>query len=332
MLAPNASRIACSLGIMAYNEEANIGRILERISAQRTEVADVTEIIVVASGCTDGTEEVVRAWARRDARVRLVVQVQREGKASAVNLFLAEAREAVLLLSSADLLPGEGTLDAVVAPFADGEVAMTTCRPVPVNDPRTFMGFAAHLLWDLHHEINLRSFKAGELIAFRRVFARIPRRSAVDEASIESVIRSQGYGVRYVASAVTYNKGPETVRDFLAQRRRIYAGHLFVRDAVGYRVSTLSGLKILGLLLLHLDWRPRPFFWTWAVAALEAYGRLLGRLDYRRRLDHAVWVMARTTKVLVPPSEAVVELEPIPLQLPRAPPSPVAAGLPPPAP
>ena len=40
-------------------------------------------------------------------------------------------------------------------PFADPEVGMTSCRPVPVNDPNTFMGFTAHMLWGLHHEINV---------------------------------------------------------------------------------------------------------------------------------------------------------------------------------
>lgn len=297
--------IPCSIGIMAHNEQANIGQLLAAVTAHPARVAALTEIVVVASGCTDRTVDIVRDWAGRDPRIRLVVQPRREGKASAINLFLAHAREKVLLLCSADLLPGRDTLDAVVAPFADPEVAMTTCRPVPVNDPRTFMGFAAHLLWDLHHQINLRSFKAGELIAFRKIFARIPVYSAVDEASIESVVRSQGFTVRYVADAITYNKGPDTVRDFLRQRRRIYAGHLGVRSAVGYRVSTLSGLKVLGLVLRNLDWRPRPFAWTWAVAALEAWGRLLGRVDYQRGRDHSVWTIASTTKALAPPPEAI---------------------------
>lgn len=298
------ARIACALGVMAHNEQLNIGQLLDAITTQPLAVADLRQIVVVASGCTDATEDVVRSWAARDPRIELVTQVRREGKASAINLFLGRARERVLLLCSADLLPGPGTLDAVVAPFADAEVAMTTCRPVPVNDRDTFMGFAAHLLWDLHHQVNLRSFKAGELIAFRKVFERIPIRSAVDEASIESVVRSQGYGVRYVPDAITFNKGPETLADFLAQRRRIYAGHLGVRSTIGYRVSTLSAWKILGLVLRNLDWRPRPFLWTWAVATLEALGRLLGRLDYQRRRDHAIWAMAKTTKALAAPPSA----------------------------
>jgi cellulose synthase/poly-beta-1,6-N-acetylglucosamine synthase-like glycosyltransferase len=286
------------MGIMAYNEERNIGRLLEAVVTQRTSVADLVEIVVVASGCTDGTEAVVRSWAARDARIRLVSQARREGKASAINLFLSMTRESVLLVCSADLIPAPEAIEQVVIPFGDPDVAMTTCRPVPVNDPRSFMGFAAHLLWELHHQINQLDFKAGELVAFRKIFVRIPHRTAVDEASVESVIRGQGYEVRYVGSAVTYNKGPETIRDFLSQRRRIFAGHLALRDGVGYRVATLNGVRILGILLRTLDWRPRRFLWTWAVVALEVYGRMLGKRDHRRRRDHTVWDIATTTKQL----------------------------------
>jgi len=293
--------IACSMGIMAHNEEANIGRLLELSVRQCSTLASISEIIVVASGCTDNTEEIVRQWSERDLRVRLISQAQREGKASAVNQFLAQAREKVIVLCSADLLPAENTLEQLVAPFADPEVGMVTCRPVPVNDPETFMGFAAHLLWGLHHHLNISgSFKAGELIAFRKIFERIPYRTAVDEASVEPVIRGQGYGVHYVGEAVVYNKGPETVEDFLRQRRRIYAGHLAIRDTLGYSVSTMSGGKVLGLTLRHLDWTPRGLAWTAAIAALEVYGRLLGSQDYKQQRDHTVWEMATTTKKLSP--------------------------------
>ena len=289
------------MGIMAHNEAANIGRLLARVAASRLERGEVAEIIVVASGCTDDTEAIVLAAAAADPRIRLITQPTREGKASAMNLFLREARCDVLVLSSADLLPAEEALERLVSPFDDPETGLTACRPEPVNDPATFMGFAAHLLWDLHHEINLHGFKAGEMIAFRKVFQRIPPHTAVDEASVEPLIRGQGYGVRYIPEAIVYNKGPETVEDFLRQRRRIYAGHLEMQAQLGYSVSTMSGTKIAGHLLRHLDWRPRPFVWTWCVVALEMWGRYLGRRDYKARRSHTVWDIAATTKELQTP-------------------------------
>jgi biofilm PGA synthesis N-glycosyltransferase PgaC len=290
--------IKCSMGIMAHNEEANIGRLLEVVLTQRLKSVSLTEIIVVASGCSDNTEAIVRDWAKRDARIRLVVQEKRTGKASAINEFLPQAQEKVLVLCSADLLPEADAIEQLVLPFADPEVGMTSSRPVPVNDSRQFMGFAAHMLWDLHHRVNLTSFKAGEMIACRKIFERIPYHTAVDEASMEPVIRGQGYQVQYVPGAIVYNKGPETLTDFMRQRRRIYAGHLAVRDTLGYSVSTMKARKIFTILLRDLDWRPRYFLWTWAIVGLEAYGRLLGVRDYKKRRDHRVWEIATTTKQL----------------------------------
>ena len=133
---------------------------------------------------------------------------------------------------------------------------------------------------------------------YRPADGKVKLRILVDEASVEPLIRGQGYGVRYVPDAIVYNKGPETVDDFLRQRRRIYAGHLEMQAALGYSVSTMSGGKIAGLLLRHLDWRLRQLWWTARVVALEVYGRYLGRQDYKAHRSHTIWEIAETTKEL----------------------------------
>ncbi|HEY1407676.1 MAG TPA: glycosyltransferase [Promineifilum sp.] len=290
--------LRCSLGIMAHNEEANIGRLLDRIRLSRLDRVEVVEIIVVSSGSTDRTEAIVSEAAAVDPRIRLISQPVREGKASAMNLFIGDAQCDILVLCSADLLPAETAIELLVEPFADPQVGLTASRPVPVNDQATFLGYAAHLLWGLHHQINLIAFKGGELIAFRKIFQRVPAYTAVDEASVEPLIRGQGYDLCYVAGAVVYNKGPETVEDFLKQRRRIFAGHLEMQERLGYTVSTMSGMTLAGVLLRTLDWRPKQLIWTCGVVALEVYGRLLGRRDFKANRLHTVWDIASTTKEL----------------------------------
>src|SRR5438093_491776 len=82
-----AGRLTCSIGVMAYNEERNIGQLLEALRVQALLSCRLAEIVVVASGCTDRTEGIVETAARRDPRVRLVRQTRREGKARAINIF-----------------------------------------------------------------------------------------------------------------------------------------------------------------------------------------------------------------------------------------------------
>ncbi len=291
--------IGCCVGIMAYNEAANIGRLLAALQAQATETVRIEEIIVVASGCTDRTEEIVEGFSAQDSRIRLVRQPRREGKASAVNLLLKNTEQEVIVLHSADILPAPHTIEALVAPFADPQVGLAGGHPVPTNSPDHFMGYGVHLLWELHHQIALQRPKMGELIAFRHIFRQIPCDSAVDEASIEPLIIGQGLRMLYAPQAIVYNKGPETVQDFLKQRQRIFAGHLYVKDMLGYHVSTMNSARIAWLFIKNarLDWR----FFTWGlgIAALEVYCRLWGAYAYKvwRHKPYA-WSIAESTKDL----------------------------------
>jgi cellulose synthase/poly-beta-1,6-N-acetylglucosamine synthase-like glycosyltransferase len=284
---------------MAYNEEANIGHLLHALLNQQAINYTIGEIIVVASGCTDNTVGVVDAISQENPKVTLIVQPRREGKASAINLFLARARSDILVLESADTIPEPTALEHLLAPFADPEVGMTGARPMPVNDPNTFMGFAAHLMWELHHQIALQHPKLGECVAFRRVFHRIPVQSAVDEVSIQAIIRAQDYKLVYVPEAVVHNRGPDNVSDFLRQRRRIYCGHLKTKHDLGYSVSTMSPSRIMLELVRGWRWGRRQLAWVPAIIGLEAYGRFLGVRDYHSRSQsHTVWETAKTTKTL----------------------------------
>jgi len=291
--------IDISIGIMAYNEAANIGRLLEQVRGQQPAGATIVEIIVVASGCTDDTAAIVAGHAARDPRVTLLLQEHREGKASAINLFLARASGEVLVLESGDTVPDDGAIEHLVAPFTDPRVGMTGARPVPVDPPDHFTGHCTQLLWNLHHAIALETPKLGELVAFRRVVREIPADTAVDEASIEALVRAAGLDLRYVPEAVVRNKGPETVADLVRQRRRIAAGHRHLAGR-GYRVSTGSPWRALKALAATGDWRgPRRFTWTVGAVLLEGWSRLLGAWDLSvRRRNPVVWDTAVSTKRL----------------------------------
>jgi len=111
----------CSIGVMAYNEERNIGNLLRALCAQQLDSVSIGEIVVVASGCTDNTEGVVEEEIRCDPRIRLLVQERREGKMSAINLFLENARYGVVVIINADVLP---EVDCPNSPMPN---AMKTC-------------------------------------------------------------------------------------------------------------------------------------------------------------------------------------------------------------
>lgn len=293
----NQDKIRCSVGITAYNEEANIGRLLQAILDQRLYDVEITEIIVVASGCTDRTEEIVREYMDKDPRIQLHVQEKREGKTSAINVFLAHAREKICVLESGDTLPNEDTIGRMVSMFRDPAVGMTGAQKVAVNTPDHIVGVLSHLRLKMEHQLCLEIPRLGELIAFRKVFDQLPSDVAMDEAFVEALILRRGMQVRYAPEAVVYNMGPETVSDFVKQRRRNYAGHLYLKDKYGYQVSSLENTRVARLALEEV-WGAVSLVYTLGVLAiLELYSRALGWWDYRvRKKKHVVWDMAWTTK------------------------------------
>src|SRR5436309_2816600 len=123
-LSKQTQQIQYSVGVMAYNEEANIKRTLDAILEQDSEMTCPVEVIVVASGCTDNTVPIVQEMMLSDPRISLIVQERREGKASAINLFLQQARSSVLVMVGADIIPEKNALEKLCAHFSDPSIGM----------------------------------------------------------------------------------------------------------------------------------------------------------------------------------------------------------------
>ena len=288
-----------SLGIMAFNEASNIGALLEMVLKQNLNQAELSEIYVISSASTDGTDEIVKDYEQKDPRIKLITQAKKLGKAAAINEFLRVARGDLYLVESGDTLPNETTFEELIKPFSDPKVGMTGAHPVPLNSPDTLLGFTVHFLWRLHHRLNLEQPKLGELIAFRPLIKELPTDTAVDEAWIEGKIRELGYLPAYAAEAIVYNKGAETIHDFWVQRRRIYCGHIHLSKTLGYEVSSFSASRSLHLAWEEVKEKGDPLYKVFGAAFLELIGRLLGWYDYHiRKKNPFSWDVATSTKDL----------------------------------
>src|SRR5437667_3322738 len=141
--------------------------------------------------------------------------------------------------------------------------------------------------------------KLGEVIALRNIISGIPSDSPVDEISIQALISQLDYELIYEPACIVYNKGPLTIRDFLKQRRRIYAGHLKVRDQQNYAASTMKIGPIIRQLIAcrHFAWgMPRLTMWTVGAIFLEMMARLQGHYLYLLKREHHIWQVVASTK------------------------------------
>ena len=293
--------LSCSVGVTAYNEEENIGPLLEALIEQHLHEVAVTEIIIVASACTDRTVPIIRTYMAREPRIKLIEQAKREGKTSAVNLFLAAAQSDICVLESGDTLPGEYAVEHLVRMFKDPTVGMVGAQKIPVNTPEHIVGLLSHLRLRMEHELCLEIPRLGEMIAFRKIFDYIPPDVAMDEAFVEALVVQRGMSVRYAPDAVVYNTGPTTVGDFVRQRRRNHAGHLYLKHKYGYAVSSIQNSRVARVALKEVwkaIWGAVRLVWVlFLLGVIESYSRALGWYDFAIKGDrHITWDMAWSQK------------------------------------
>ncbi len=279
-----------TIGIMAYNEGSNIGRLLTRLLGQNTRTAYIREIIVVSSGSTDRTEEIVEGM--KSDKVKLVRQKRRLGKVSAINEFLKEAQTEILILCSADVMPEYDAVERLTKPLENSEIGIVAGRPVPRKNS-SIIGKVAGLQWLIHHRISSRNVKFGEFIAFRKIFGKIAN-TAVDEEEIAMLIKSRGFEGVYAKDAVVHNIPPDNIGDFIRQRRRIYCGHLELKKRCKYEISSMDSLLVLEEYLRTI--RMNNILIALLAPALEILGRGLGLYDYLTLKNHFIWDIARSTK------------------------------------
>ncbi|MCF7858075.1 MAG: glycosyltransferase [Candidatus Cloacimonetes bacterium] len=291
--------LKCSVGVIVYNEAANIGKLLEALITQKTELTEIEEIIVVSSACTDRTDEIVQQYAEKESKIKLITEKERGGKSSAINKFIKAARTDLLIIESGDTIPAEDTVEKLIRPFQDSRIGITGGRPSPENDPRSFIGYSVCLLWNLHHQMALIFPKLGEMVAFRKIFRAIPSESAVDEASIEAIMKQEGFLIKYIPDAIVYNKGPDNLPDFVKQRRRIQAGHLWLKKNNDYSVASQDKGLLLKIAIEEFKKDKKKIFFLFGTAIVEMFSRFLGWYDCKiLKKNPFKWDIANSTKNL----------------------------------
>ncbi len=271
--------IRTEIGVMAHNEAANLPRLLDRLLSEPGD----HRVHVISSGSTDGTNEIVQNLVTIHPRLSLTVEPSRRGKARAINRFLSTLSEHTerCVIISADVLPRPGALAQLLAPLDDARVHMTGARPCPTNPTDTLVDRIVHLQWTLHDRIARVRPKLGEMVAFRPPVDPLDPETAVDEAAIEAQLTAEQGQLVYVPQAEVLNRGPRTWRDLLAQRERIWVGHLRLRKRTGYRVSTYRIQDLIGPAIRLLIEQPRRLPEMIAGAVVEMIARFRGSIKHR---------------------------------------------------
>src|SRR5882672_878825 len=94
-------RLAYSIVIPAYNEGARVGVTLEKVLAYVARRGWDAEVIVVNDGSRDNTAEIIREYAEKYPRLRLLENPGNRGKGYSVRNGMLHAQGSILLFSDA---------------------------------------------------------------------------------------------------------------------------------------------------------------------------------------------------------------------------------------
>ena len=84
--------------------------------------ADRLDILVYSDGSSDGSDEIVQAFAEKTGRVRLLRGTQRKGKPTALNVMQAEAGGEIVIVTDVRQTLSENAVKDLVSYFADPNV------------------------------------------------------------------------------------------------------------------------------------------------------------------------------------------------------------------
>jgi glycosyltransferase involved in cell wall biosynthesis len=288
-----------SVIIPAYNEERGIVKAINSILPQ---ISKEDEIIVISSGSTDGTEAEVQKIA--DERVRLIIQKERKGKASAINLALKKAKGDIIVQTDSDVELKEDALHHLINPFNDSEVVGVSGHPVPIIPKDNLFYDWTVMSYNKMDELRAKQYvdgtfwhMSGYLLAFRKetMFGReIPFAKGAVDAVMSQMIKGAGevYGgdIAYAPNALVYVKAPTTIKDFIAQKARVRAGYAALPNAprtagseVGSFIPEMFKIKI---------WRWSAFI---ACGFIYAWCWIKGKLIKDRPLQE-IWKIPESTK------------------------------------
>lgn len=147
-----------SIVVAAHNEEADLpGKLTNLLASDYP--ADRIEVIVASDGSTDRTVELARTIDRVT-----VLDLPRTGKAGALNSAIGVATGEIVVFTDANSMLDPGSLQALVAPFADDRVGGVAGNQVYTRpDAGGVDGELAH--WSVDRMLKVAASRSGSVVS-----------------------------------------------------------------------------------------------------------------------------------------------------------------------
>lgn len=222
-----------SIIVPTYNEEKVIKKRIENLF-DLNYPKDRYEIIVVDSGSTDSTVQIVEDIIKRHngskPSLKILKEDKRKGKASALNLGKRCARGDVILVADANSIFDRNVLKELIPHFKDPKIGAVSGRysVLHIEDdlPKSegFYWELEHVMFSGESVIDSISTVIGTISAWRKDLVQFSSETVTEDLDMAIRIIRAGYKIKYEPKAIVYEPAATTVEDQIKQRRRTSLG------------------------------------------------------------------------------------------------------------
>ncbi len=258
----------CAILIPAHNEEKVIGRTVE--SMLRLEYpADKLTICVINDGSSDRTRAIVEEIAARDRRVMLYNVPPGEGgkgKSRALNLGVRQVQAEVLAIYDADNTPEPDALKYLVAelllhPELGAVIGKFRTVNKDVNlltrfiniETLSFQSMLQAGRWQMH---GIATLPGTNFVIWQRIIHALngwDEEALTEDSELSIRIYEEGYKIKYIPYAITYEQEPQSWSVWLRQRMRWVRGNNYVISKFWKHIPKFRSRRIAFDLLYTLS-------------------------------------------------------------------------------
>lgn len=287
-----------SVCVPAYNERRNISNVLSFLRSECAIGSNIIQVIVEASGSTDGTQQIVRDFARDWPIVNLIDVGRRDGLVKSLNRMFEMAEGQVIVRMDADVSMARGTLPILTDRVSQPGVGIVGPRIVSSMAYGWFLRNHSVTQAEVHHLVSTHRPKSTNVQVFRNIGIRLPSESESEDNVLQYEAIQAGLNVAYESRAVAVVAPPAQPSELFSSRIRCIRTTRWFKTEFGQTPSTQDFRAVFPAILRGLRSgrvRPGGLSLLLAFEVLCQAAVVLSDLFYGRRRT-SQWPQATSTK------------------------------------